>query len=79
MNYTAILKNAIKWERGDTVVIYGEIYNDKKGRWSSGVPIRTSLVTYQSDKQEDGSFMVKTLNSTYKVFYKEENSEVEKL
>ncbi len=70
MDITANLKNAFRYQRGEVILYYGEIEHDTKGRWSNGVPIRTSQVIHESDKQEDGSVIVKTLNSTYKVYLK---------
>ena len=44
-----------------SVVLYGEIYNDEKNRFSDGSHIRTSRVRYIDFEQG----VVQTKNSTY--------------
>ena len=57
-----LLKNwSIETFWDGSVVIYGEIYNDTKNRFSDGTHIRTSRVQYIDFVES----VVKTKNSTY--------------
>jgi hypothetical protein len=65
MEATAILEN---WHKVDVMdgefIIYGQIFNDTRGRWPNGTPIHTSGIKNRKCKKDD---IVITRNSTYKL------------
>lgn len=65
-HFDAILLNPQKWEITEGRFVYlGNIYRDKKKRWTDGVDIRTSFV--EKEFEVDGRQYIKTMNTIYKV------------
>ena len=63
MKYTARLENwLLVMLTKKTAIIYGECYEDEKGRFPDGSFIHTSKVIPKKYKEGD---VVETLNSTY--------------
>jgi hypothetical protein len=59
--YDAVLRDWYKIELGDKSIVFGRIYEDKKGRFNDGDQIRTSMVMNHVGD------IVRTCNTTYKL------------